>query len=48
MQSWAQKLNYIKNLKVFQKISFGLGWKTLAYLVLPIYWAIIITATFSL
>ena len=36
--------NYVKHPKTFP----GLGLKTLAYLVLPIYWAIIILGTFLL
>ena len=45
---WVQRLNYIKNfVKLFQKFR-GLDLKILAYTVLPIYWVIIILATFSL
>ena len=35
MQLWAQKINYIKNLKVFQKISFGLDLENLSLLGTP-------------
>ena len=43
---WGQKLDYIKNLKMFPKISFGLELKTKAYLGLLIYWVIILSAPF--
>ena len=35
MHAWAQKLNYIKNLKLPQKILFGLGWENLSLLGTP-------------
>ena len=38
----------MERLKIYLKKLLGLDLKILAYLVLPIYWAIIITATFSL
>jgi len=45
---WVLRLNYIKNYVKHPKIFPGLGLKTLAYWVLPIYWAIIILGTFLL
>tara|TARA_R100000781_G_scaffold32709_1_gene23821 strand:+ start:93 stop:266 length:174 start_codon:yes stop_codon:yes gene_type:complete len=45
---WVLSVNYIKNYSKFPKIFHGLGLKTLAYLVLLIYWAIIILGTFLL
>ena len=47
IMKWVLNLNYIKNLKIFQKMSFGLELKTKAYLGLLIYWAIILIAPFS-
>ncbi len=45
---WDQSVNYIKNLKKILHLFHGFDLKTLAFLALPIYWAIIILATFSL
>jgi len=45
---WVLRLNYIKNYVKNPKIFPGLGLKTLADWVLPIYWAIIILGTFLL
>ena len=44
---WAQRLNFTKNLKEILSLFRLLELKTIAYLALPIYWAIIILATFS-
>jgi hypothetical protein len=46
--AWVQKLNYIKNLSKKPHELFGIGLKTLAYLVALIYWGTIVLATFSL
>jgi len=45
---WVQRQNYIKKLREIPMEFRGFGLKTLAYLVLPIYWAIIILGTFLL
>jgi hypothetical protein len=45
--AWAQRLNYIKNLKENYLKFPGFDLKIIAFLVLPIYWAIILLATFS-
>ena len=45
---WDQSVNYTKNLRKILPIFRLLDLKIIAYLVLPIYWAIIILATFSL
>jgi len=47
MNPWAQKLNFIKNLKEALKLLAGFELKTIAYLGLLIYWATMLTATFS-
>ena len=44
---WVQRLNYIKNFANLYRKYLGLDLKILAYMALPIYWAIIILATFS-
>jgi len=48
IKTWVQRLNYIKNFVKFVGKFRGFGLKTLAHLVLLIYWAIIILATFLL
>jgi len=45
--TWAQRLNFIKNLKEILSLFRLLELKILVYMALPIYWAIIILATFS-
>ncbi len=45
--AWAQRLNYIKKLKKTLHLFLGFDSKTILFLVLPIYWAIIILASFS-
>jgi len=44
---WDQSVNYIKKLKKIYLLFPGLDLKTIVFLVLPIYWAAIILATFS-
>jgi hypothetical protein len=48
IKTWVQRQNYIKNLKEIHHPSSGFVLKTLAYLGLLIYWAIMILAGFSL
>tara|TARA_Y100001937_G_scaffold20945_1_gene29449 strand:+ start:506 stop:673 length:168 start_codon:yes stop_codon:yes gene_type:complete len=45
--TWVQRLNFIKIFVNLYRKYLGLDLKILAYMALPIYWAIIILATFS-
>jgi len=46
IKTWVQRQNYIKNFVKILKGFHGLGLKTIALLVLLIYWAIILLGTF--
>jgi hypothetical protein len=43
---WDQSVNYIKNFAKKSAVYLGFDLKIIAYMALPIYWLIIITATF--
>ncbi len=43
---WDQSVNYIKNFVKKLAVYLGFDLKIIAYMALPIYWLIIITATF--
>ena len=43
---WDQSVNYIKNFVKKSAVYLGFDLKIIAYMALPIYWLIIITATF--
>jgi len=45
---WDLSVNSIKKLRIILSLFRLLDWKTIAYTVLPIYWLVIILATFSL
>jgi len=47
IKTWVQRQNYIKNFVKNLREFHGLGLKTLALLVLLIYWAIMILGPFS-
>jgi|TARA_E500000318_G_scaffold12102_1_gene10975 hypothetical protein len=44
--AWAQRLNYTKKLRKILHLFPGFDLKIIAFSVLPIYWAIILLATF--
>jgi hypothetical protein len=45
--AWRQSVNYIKKLRKLSIVFRLLDWKIIAYMVLPIYWAIIILGTLA-